>query len=345
MDFLIDWVRDKAVMSLSGLTGGENVWLIVVNLLLLALGLFVIIKGGDLFVDAATWIAEVSGIPKFIIGATVVSLATTLPELLTSAFAAAKGSTDMAIGNAVGSVTANIGLIMAISILAIPSVIRRKDYAVKIALMLGAALVIVSFGLGGKVNLVACVILLLLFGVNIWENLQAAKNGTAQKDEAEALERPAHDKKTIVVNILKFLFGAFGIVLGATLLVNSGSSLATSVGVSERIISVTLIAIGTSLPELVTTITAIVKKQSDLSVGNIIGANIIDLTLILPICAFLSGKALPVSTQIASVDFPAVLIVGAVACIPTLITKKFQRWQGIALLGLYLVYLTITTLI
>ena len=343
MDFLIDWIRDKAVMALSGLTGGDHVWLIVVNLLLLLLGLLVIIKGGDLFVDAATWIAEVSGIPKFIVGATVVSLATTLPELLTSAFAAAKGSTDMAIGNAVGSVTANIGLIMAISILAIPSVIRRKDYAVKIALMLGAALVIVSFGLGGKVSLVACVILILLFCANIWENLQAAKRGAAEKDDST--ERPPHDKKTIAINVVKFLLGALGIVFGAALLVNSGSSLATSMGVSERIISVTLIAIGTSLPELVTTITAIVKKQSDLSVGNIIGANIIDLTLILPICAFLSGEALPVSTQISSVDFPAVLIVGAVACIPTLITKKFQRWQGIALLVLYLVYLTITTLI
>ena len=342
MDVLIDRLRSVLVSALSGAFGGEGVFLIVVNLLLLALGLLVIIKGGDAFVDAATWIAEVSGIPKFIVGATVVSLATTLPELLTSVFAASRGSIDMAIGNAVGSVTANIGLIMAISILAIPSVINRKDYVVKICLMLGAAIVIVFFGLGGKVSIVACIILAVLFCVNIWENLHAAKRGTS--NEADVSERPPHDKKTVAKNIAKFLLGTAGIVLGAELLVSSGSSLASAAGVSERLISVTLIAVGTSLPELVTTITAIAKKQSDLSVGNIIGANIIDLTLILPICAFLSGQALPVSAQISSIDFPAVLIVGAVACIPPLFTKKFQRWQGVALLVLYVVYLTLTTL-
>ena len=248
----------------------------------------------------------------------------------------------MAIGNAVGSVTANIGLIMAISILAIPSIIKRKDYVVKICLMLGAAIVIVSFGLSGQVGIVASVILAALFCANIWENLHAAKRGAAE--QKETIERPPHDGKTITINILKFLFGTAGIVIGAKLLVSSGSSLASTAGISDRIISVTLIAIGTSLPELVTTITAIAKKQSDLSVGNIIGANIIDLTLILPICAFLSGRALPVSAQIATYDFPAVLIVGVVACIPPLFTKKFQRWQGVALLVLYVVYLTLTTL-
>lgn len=341
MDILIDRLRLALVSLLSETFGGENVFLIVVNLLLLALGLFVIIKGGDAFVDAATWIAEVSGIPKFIVGATVVSLATTLPELLTSAFAASRGNIDMAIGNAVGSVTANIGLIMAISVLAIPAMIKRKDYVVKICLMLGAAIIIVTFGLGGKVNLVACAILAALFCLNIWENLRAAKQGSVKQEESE---RPPYDGKTIATNIAKFLLGTAGIVIGAELLVSSGSSLASAAGVSERLISVTLIAVGTSLPELVTTITAIIKKQSDLSVGNILGANIIDLTLILPICAFLSGQALPVSTQIATYDFPAVLVVGAVACIPPLFTKKFQRWQGVALLALYVTYLTLTTL-
>ena len=345
MDHLIDLARDGIVSFLSEHLSWGNAIPIIVNLLFLAIGLFVIVKGGDLFVDAATWIAEVSGIPKFIVGATVVSLATTLPELLTSAFAAAKGSTDMAIGNAVGSVTANIGLIMAISLMAMPSIIRRKDYWPKISMMLGAALVIVISGLFGSLNIVACVILALLFCVNVWENIHAAKAASKEQADATENERPPHDGKTIAKNILFFLLGAAGIVVGAQLLVNSGSSLASAAGVSERVISVTLIAVGTSLPELVTTITAIVKKQSDLSVGNIIGANIIDLSLILPICAFLSGKALPVAATIQFVDFPAVLIVGLIACVPTLITKRFQRWQGIALLLIYVVYLTVTVLL
>lgn len=307
----------------------------------LALGLALIVKGGDIFVDAAAWIAEVSGIPKFVVGATVVSLATTLPELLTSSFAAAKGSVDMAIGNAVGSVTANIGLIMAISLLAMPAIIRRGDYIVKVVLMLGAAAIIVVAGFTNELGLVPALLLAAFFAVNVWENLHAARRG-AKTEAADQTERPPHDGKTVALNIGKFVLGAAGIVWGADLLVDSGSALATAFGVPERIISVTLIAVGTSLPELVTTITAVVKRQSDLSVGNIIGANIIDLTLILPICALISGKPLPVSSQISTVDLPAVLIVGAIACLPALISSRFRRWQGAALLAAYAAYLVVT---
>ena len=310
------------------------------TLLLLALGIALIVKGGDVFVDAASWIAEVSGIPKFIIGATVVSVATTLPELLVSVFAAAEGKVDMSIGNAVGSVTANLGLIMALALLFMPMVIRRKDYSVKFGLMIGAALMIVIFGRGGSFGLLPSLLLLVIFVVNIVENIVSARRGMSEGSEEE---KPAKDKKTVIVNILKFVLGAAAIVWGADLLVDNGSALALLMGVPERVISVTLIAIGTSLPELVTTVTSIVKKQGSLSVGNIIGANIIDLALIMPVCTLVSGGALPVTAQIASVDLPACLIIGAVAVVPTLIFKKFSRWQGALLLVLYAAYMVITT--
>ncbi len=313
-----------------------------VTLLLLALGIVLIIKGGDVFVDAATWIAEVSGIPKFIVGATVVSVATTLPELLVSVFAAAEGKVDMSIGNAVGSVTANIGLIMALALLFMPMVIKRKDYSVKFGLMLGAAIVIVIFGRGGSFGILPSLLLIAVFIVNVVENIVSARRGMGENAQEE---KPAKDKKTVIVNILKFVLGAAAIVWGADLLVDNGSALALMMGVPERVISVTLIAIGTSLPELVTTVTSIVKKQGSLSVGNIIGANIIDLALILPVCSLVSGGALPVTRQIASVDLPACLIIGAVAVVPTLIFKKFSRWQGALLLALYIAYMVITTVV
>ena len=313
---------------------------IVLTLLLLALGIALIVKGGDVFVDAASWIAEVSGIPKFIIGATVVSVATTLPELLVSVFAAAEGKVDMSIGNAVGSVTANLGLIMALALLFMPMVIRRKDYSVKFGLMIGAALMIVIFGRGGSFGLLPSILLLLVFVINVVENIVSARRGMSEGSDAE---KPARDKKTVIINILKFVLGAAAIVWGADLLVDNGSALALLMGVPERVISVTLIAIGTSLPELVTTVTSIVKKQGSLSVGNIIGANIIDLALIMPVCTLVSGGALPVTAQIASVDLPACLIIGAVAVVPTLIFKKFSRWQGALLLVLYIAYMVITT--
>ena len=312
-----------------------NLWL---ELLLFAVGLVLIIKGGDFFVDAASWLAEVSGIPKFIVGATIVSLATTLPELLVSLMAAVDGKVDMAVGNAVGSVTANTGLIMGLSLVFMAAAVRRKDYLVKSLLLIGSAAVVLGASLGGSLAMWGSFVLLAIFLVFIYENLRSAK---AERDNAERLQPT---KKEKIVNPIKFVLGAAGIVIGSRILVNSGSALAAMFGVPESIIAVTMVAIGTSLPELVTTITAIAKKQSSLSVGNIIGANIIDLTLILPLCAVVSGETLPISAQSLSLDMPACLIVIVFALLPMLVRQKFSRWQGFLLLGLYLVYMLVTVL-
>lgn len=314
---------------------------IFLNVLLFAVGVVLIVKGGDFFVDAAAWIAEISGIPKLIIGATIVSVATTLPEILVSTLAAAQGKVEMSVGNAVGSVTANIGLIMAVSLIFLPAVIKRKDYLLKSVLLISAAVLLVIGGIIGEVNLVIAILLIAVFGVFIFDNIKGAK---ASSDGKKA-EREKPVKKTVIINILKFVFGAAGIVMGAELLVNSGSELARLFGIPERIIAVTIVAIGTSLPELVTTITAISKKHSSLSVGNVIGANIIDLTLILPLCSFVSGKPLPISSGSAVFDIPTCLFVGLIALVPALISKKFRRWQGVAMLVVYAAYITVTCVV
>lgn len=308
-------------------------WLIV--------GIVFIVKGGDFFVDAASWIAEVSGIPKLIIGATIVSLATTLPELLVSVMAAARGSVNMSIGNAIGSVTANIGLIMAISLLCMPSVIKRADYLVKSVLMLAAAGLIVISGFQGQTGTAISVVLIVIFFVFLWENVTAAKR-SMKEGQGKEKGKLKTERKEIVINGAKFIVGAVGIVWGADLLVDNGSALASIAGVDDRIIGVTIIAVGTSLPELITTITAIIKKQSSLSAGNILGANIIDLSLILPLSSFVSGKALPITETAARIDLPACLLVGCIAVIPAMIFQKFRKWQGVALLTVYAGYLILT---
>lgn len=310
-------------------------------IILFIVGIVFIIKGGDFFVDAASWIAEVSGVPKLIVGATIVSLATTMPEMLVSVMAAAEGKVDMAIGNAVGSVTANIGLIMAISLICIPAAIKRRDYLLKSVCMLAAAVVIVISGVKGQVGFAASMVLVLIFLVFLWENVSSAKRSMLEKHEEEAA-RPKPGRKEIIKNILLFIVGAVGIIIGADLLVDNGSELARYIGISERIIGVTVIAIGTSLPELITTITAIVKKESSLSVGNILGANIIDLSLILPVSSLVSGKALPISAVSGSLDLPACLLVGCVAVLPAMITERFRRWQGVLLLIIYVGYVYMT---
>lgn len=317
---------------------------LAITVFLFIAGVIFVVKGGDYFVDAASWIAEVSGIPKLIIGATIVSVATTLPEMLVSVMAATQGKVDMSIGNAIGSVTANIGLIMAIALISMPGIIRRGDYLLKSVLMLAASAIIVACGFLGEVNLMFSFVLLAIFLMFLWENISAAKQTLTLK-ASEQKDSALTDKNTVIINTIKFFVGAVGIVWGADLLVDNGSELARLMGVSERIIGVTLVAVGTSLPELITTVTAIAKKQSALSVGNILGANIMDLTLIMPLSALISGQSLPISATSARIDLPACLIVGLIAIVPAMTRSKFSRWQGFCLLTVYTAYVICTCVI
>lgn len=317
-------------------TGSTPLWIV----LLFAAGLVCIIKGGDLFVDAAGWIAEASGIPKFIIGATIVSFATTLPEMLVSVFAALEGNADIAVGNAVGSVTANTGLIMCLSLVCMTCLMERRQFGVKACLLLAAILSLFGFTRDGRLSVAEGLLVLVIFAGFLAESLISARReqGTELKEDEE---RPAVSGKTVAGNIVKFVLGAAGIVLGAQLLIDNGSAIASLLGVPDAIVAATMIAIGTSLPELVTTLTAIRKKESSLSVGNIIGANIMDLTLILPLCSLILGRPLPVQRQGMLLDIPACLIICAAVLVPALWKGKFQRWMGFLAGGLYIVYLTV----
>lgn len=303
---------------------------------LFLLGIVLIVKGGDLFVDAATWMAEASGIPKFIVGATIVSLATTLPELLVSSMAAAELKTDMAIGNAVGSVTANTGLILAVSLVFMPAAIRRSQIAVKGVILVLSTLFLWLLSSTDGLSLVESAVLLLLFAAFIAENVHSASKNS------EPAERIAVTRRDLLKNIALFIVGAVALVIGSDLLVDNGTILAVALGVPERIIAVTMIAIGTSLPELVTAVTAIAKKQSSLSVGNIFGANIIDITIILPLCALISHGTLPVAAESVRIDMPVCLVETVIAVVPTLILKRFTRAQGVLMLAVYAAYLALT---
>ena len=325
-------------MSLN-FTGSTPLWIV----LLFAAGLVCIIKGGDLFVDAAGWIAEASGIPKFIIGATIVSFATTLPEMLVSVFAALEGNADIAVGNAVGSVTANTGLIMCLSLVCMTCLMERRQFGVKACLLLAAILSLFGFTRDGRLSVAEGLLVLVIFAGFLAESLISARReqGTELKEDEE---RPAVSGKTVAGNIVKFVLGAAGIVLGAQLLIDNGSAIASLLGVPDAIVAATMIAVGTSLPELVTTLTAIRKKESSLSVGNIIGANIMDLTLILPLCSLILGKPLPVQSQGMLLDIPACLIICAAVLVPALWKGKFQRWMGFLAGGLYAAYLAVMLL-
>ena len=344
----------------------------VLMYVLFVIGLVLIIKGGDWFVDSASWIAEVAGVPKFVIGATIVSIATTLPEMIVSITATAQGNVDMAAGNAIGSVTANSAMIMGLFIVCMPFTVKRKEFAPKALMMLAASATLVlgciftkkeSLTFEGETNLyyrltlIGIIVLAIIFIAFFIENFISLKkentqiepspdNIGLQPEDGIIPTKETATSKDWTKNIAFFIAGAAGIVIGAQLLVTHGTNIAVSLGIPQRIISVLAIAIGTSLPELVTTITAIRKKAGALSVGNILGANIIDLSLILPICSAVSaGKGsgmLAVSAASVEIDMIVCLAAIAIAVIPTIITKKFHRAQGIVMLTGYIGYVLYT---
>ncbi len=317
------------------LSGGA---LIAVAAVIFVVGLVLTIKGGDWFVDSASWFAEATGIPKFVVGATVVSFATTLPELLVSVRAAMNGSAQLAIGNAVGSVTANTTLIMGVSLVAMAGLVNRKSFSLKGGLLLAAIVGLTLLSLGNSLPTWSAYVLWAIFLIFMVSNLIEGKKG-AESDEIDSYE-----KKEIPSKVFFFIIGTASIVFGAEFLVSSGKTIASGIGISETIIGFTVIALGTSLPELVTTLTAIRKKEASLSVGNIVGANIIDTTLILPLCAVINGTALPVEKINLIFDFPVCILACAVAIIPTIIMGKFKKWQGFALLAIYASYMALLVL-
>lgn len=313
---------------------------IILTVFLFLVGVALIVKGGDWFLDGAVWIAETTGVPRFIIGATIVSLATTLPELTVSLTGVLKGEVDLAVGNAVGSVTANIGLILGLSVVCLPSLVSKSQFNFKAVLMASGAVLLTVLCAGGTLPVLPSLLLFVVFGLYLMNNIRDARSSMAEQRERFG-ERRSVSHRQMLYKLFMFAIGVVGIIIGSQLLIEYGSELALLLGVPAGIVGVTLVAVGTSLPELVTTLTAISKKEASMSVGNIIGANVIDLTLILPVCSMASGGSLMIAPQTTTLDLPACLTLCLVAVIPPLFKGKFYRWQGALMLALYAGYVVV----
>jgi cation:H+ antiporter len=325
----------------------------LIVVLLFILGLIIIIKGGDMFVDSAVWLAKITGMPNLLIGATVVSVATTLPELFVSTIASVKGVSDVAIGNAVGSTICNIGLILALSIVFMPGKINKISMRNKGLLMISATIIVVLMSLDRLMVFYEGLILIAILCLYVYMNIIEVKSARNKAHEEAAVEvAGSKTGKIAAAYISKFVFGAVFMVFGARLLVDNGVKIADFFRIPQAIISVTLIAIGTSLPELITTVTAIVKKHYDISVGNIIGSNILNVTMILGASTLTSSRGLQISSrainmlnrsydipQTLYIDTPITLVFMLIVLVPALITGKLKRWQGVVLLMSYAAYL------
>ncbi|WP_129597325.1 calcium/sodium antiporter [Anaerophilus nitritogenes] len=317
---------------------------------LFLIGLIMIIKGGDLFVDAAVEIAIVTGIPPILIGATLVSLATTLPEFFVSTIATLKGHPEMAVGNALGSTICNIGFVLGICSCISPIAIRRRFFSMKGFLMIASLACFYGFAIDKvilkKEGLILLSFIIIYIIINIVEvNYKGSKTSTYSHKNI--------NKKNIFFNGMKFILGGFLVVLGARLLVDNGVEIAKIFHVPEQIISLTLIALGTSLPELVTSVTATLKGHEGISVGNIVGANFLNMTMVLGTCCMIPKNGLYLSTrditflnksllnvpQTLVFDIPFSLLLMSILVLCGTMKKQIDRKHGMLLFTIYVVYI------
>lgn len=322
------------------------------HIYLFVFGLILLIKGGDWFVDGAQSIAKKFKVPELLIGATVVSIGTTLPEVMTSATSALTGHGEIAYGNAIGSIICNTALIAAITIAIKPGKTDRKTLLFPTCFFFGAAAFysIVAYA-GGKFTRPVGIVLLCGFVaymainvINMKKNPTSAESLT-ENSELSTEEETTTEKISMVKSVFWLIVGALAIAVGADLLVDSSTIIAKDLGMSEAVIGLTVVALGTSLPELVTAITALSKGHGALSLGNVIGANIFNLVLVSGVAVTLSPFTVPLTSELFGqnvsfvLDIPVMLSVMAIMTIPAIIKNKLSRWQGITLLSIYILFL------
>lgn len=309
------------------------------SVLWFALGLVLLIKGGDWFVDGATGIARKFHLPDIIVGATVVSIGTTLPEVMVSVTGALQGQGSMAYGNAIGSIICNTALIAAISVTFNPGPVNAKTMKMPVIFFFGssavyclAAYVLHTFPRWlGLVLLAICAVYLYL----------TVRHGLQHPDEVDEESEGSDGSDPMWKMLLLLIGGAAVIAWGANLLVTHGTIIAEKLGVPETVIALTFVALGTSLPELITTITSLRKGHASLGIGNVIGANIFNLVLVSGASVALAPFDVPVGNTIFGInsslilDIPLSVAVMALLTIPALTKKKLYRWQGITLLVIY----------
>lgn len=310
-----------------------------ISVLFFALGLVLLIKGGDWFVDGATGIARRFRLPDIIVGATVVSIGTTLPEVMVSTTGALLGQGAMAYGNAIGSIICNTALIAAISVTCNPGPVNVKTMKMPVFFFFTSAAVycLAAYGLGTFPRWLG-IIMLAIFVVYLIANVrQGLRYPEETAEEAESAAAP----RSLAMELVLLVIGAALIAYGANLLVEHGTIIAQKLGVPETVIALTFVALGTSLPELITTITSLKKGHASLGIGNVIGANVFNLVLVSGMAVTIAPFDVPVGKlllgQNASLvlDIPLMLLVMLLLTVPALTKKRLSRWQGITLLCIY----------
>ncbi|MDC7290816.1 sodium:calcium antiporter [Blautia schinkii] len=305
---------------------------IAFSVLMFCLGLFFLVFGSNLFVDSAVKAAEHFRLPEVVIGATVLSFGTTLPELLFSSAAAMHDATDMALGNAFGSIICNVGFIGGVMLLLSPTILKKENVRnIKTGylwLVTSCCVFLLSGVLFGGIPRMVSVLLLMLCVFYVRESL--SEKNQQQQEIVEGASFSAPIPPFSAMDFVQLALEAALLYIGAEFLIKYGQRLARAMGWPEVLISVTFVALGTSLPELITAITSVKKKHTALSLGNIIGASILNLVLVGGFSGLI--RPLPFHGNVMPVDFPFILLLSGILCIPSILTHKASRIQGALLL-------------
>lgn len=311
---------------------------IFLSVLYLIIGLVLLIFGGDWFVKSSIQIARRTKIPQAIVGATIVSIATTLPELLVTTLSSTKGSFGLAVGNSIGSVIINTGLVAGLALCFLKIKQDSKYMSLKFVVLILSGVFLLAVSINQNVSWIEGMFLILIavgfFALNIYDAKKSfGQFGPEEEDEAKPM-------KTWQI-VVFFILGAAGIAGGAELLVLGGENLARLAGMSETFIGLTIIGIGTSLPELVTTISSIRRKAGGIGIGNIVGANVLNIGLLVGLASCISGsEGLSVDMLTMAISIPVAIVLCLLIAIPLMAKKESFRWQGITLISIYVVYLT-----
>ena len=316
----------------------------LVPVLLFLLGFIMLIKGGDWFVDGAVGIAHRFHLPELLIGATVVSIGTTLPEVMVSSQAAMQANSGISYGNAIGSIICNTSLIAAITMAIKPGKVNSRTFMLP-SIFFGAAACLYTLiaYLSGNFQRWQGLGFLAIFVVYMIVSVLHMKKHPEDAEEEDEDEEETKEKP-LWMEIGLLIVGAAVIAVGANLLVNNGTKIAQALGVPDSVIGLTMVALGTSLPELVTAITSLIKGHGALSLGNIIGANLFNIVLVSGMAITIHPFAIPAEKMLAGhnasllVDMPVMWLVMIIMCLPSIIKGEIKRWQGISLLVIYVAF-------
>ncbi len=307
---------------------------LVFDVVVFILALCLIIWGGDKFVNSSIILAKKIKIPTVIIGATITSIGTTLPELLVTIFSAGSQAGDMAVGNALGSIIFNTCLIGGI-LLSYMRVKSKKETNLTYFFLFFLIILTALMSINKKISIFEAIILIFMFIVFTIANILRGK----KTDNASRGGEYVADEK-ILKCIITFILSAVLIGTGAFVMVEKAKGFCYMAGLSETFVGLAILSFGTSLPELITTISAIRKKEAGIGIGNIVGSNVINCSLLVGLTGVIGGGSLAVGMETILITLPVAIIASLILFLPTILYSKTYKWQGICLIGLYAIYYT-----